>query len=75
MIQVFLLVKATFSMMEYNFTWYFNHFITLKTLSNSEEVISWKSKGLSAEKLNTPTTTNNSLSQTIKWHDDSKKAV
>ena len=44
----------------------------LKTLSNSEKVISWKSKGLSAEKLTTPNTTDNNLSPSIKWHEDSE---
>ena len=39
---------------------------TLKTLSNSEKVISWKSEGLLTEKLTTLTTTFNSLSPTVK---------
>ena len=47
-------------------------YYTFKTLSNSEKVTSWKSKGWSAEKLTTSTTIDNILSPTIKLHDDSK---
>ena len=43
-----------------------------KTLSNSEKVILWKSKGLSTEKLATFFHTDKNLSLTIKWHEDSK---
>ena len=46
-------------------------FYTLKTLKNSEKVISSKSKGLLTKKLTTPFTADNSLSATIKWHEDS----
>ena len=38
-----------------------------KKLSNTEKVVLWKSKGLPAKKLTTPTTTDNSLSPSIKW--------
>ena len=34
---------------------------------DTENVVSWKSKGLSTEKLTTPTTTDISLSLSIKW--------
>ena len=34
--------------------------------------MSWKSKGLSTKKLTSPFTTDNNLSPTIKWHEDSK---
>ena len=34
---------------------------------NTEKIVSWRSEGLSAEKLTTPTTDNNSLSQSTKW--------
>ena len=71
MIQVFLLVKATFSMMEHNFIEYFNRFITLKRLDYTEKIVAWKSKDLSAEKHTTPTTTNNSLSPSLQWHRNS----
>ena len=37
-------------------------YYTLKKLDNAKKVVSWKSKGLSAEKLTTLTTTDNSLS-------------
>ena len=51
---------------------YFNHFIILyKTLGESEKVVSRNSKCLSAEKLTIPTTTDNSLSTSIRWYRDS----
>ena len=37
-------------------------YYTLKRLGDTEKIVSWKSKGLSTEKLTTPTTTDNSLS-------------
>ena len=37
-------------------------YYTLKKLDNAKKVVSWESKGLSAEKLTTLTTTDNSLS-------------
>ena len=43
-------------------------YYTLKRLVDTENFLSWKSKGLSAEKLTTPTTTDNSLSPSIKWN-------
>ena len=36
-------------------------YYTLKTLSNSERVISWNYNGLLTEKLTTPTTTDNKI--------------
>ena len=41
---------------------------TLKRLGDTEKVVSWKSQGLSTEKLTTPTTTDASLSPSIKWY-------
>ena len=46
-------------------------YYTLKRLGNTEKILSWKSKGLSAEKRTTPTTTGNSLSSSIKWYRNS----
>ena len=40
-------------------------YYTLKRLGDTEKVVSWKSKGLSTEKLTTPITTDNSLSPSI----------
>ena len=40
-------------------------------LRNTGKCVSWKSKGLLAEKLTTPTTANNSLSPLIKWYTNS----
>ena len=44
---------------------------TLKRLGDTEKVISWKSKALSAKKLITSTTTDNSLSPSVKWYKNS----
>ena len=41
-------------------------YCTLKRIGHTEKTISWKSKALSTEKLTTPTTTDNSLSPSIK---------
>ena len=46
-------------------------YYTLERLSNTEEVVSWKSKGLLTKKRDTPITNANSLSLTIKWYGDS----
>ena len=46
-------------------------YYTLKRLDDTEKIVSWKSKVLSAETLTTPTTTNNSLSSSVKWYGDS----
>ena len=48
-------------------------YYTLKGLHDIEKIVSWKSKGLSAEKLSTPTTTttDNSLSPSMKWYENS----
>ena len=45
-------------------------YCTLKALSNIEKVVSWKSKGLSDEKLTTPTTAGNSLCPSINWYEN-----
>ena len=45
-------------------------YYTLKSLGESEKVASWKSKGLSAKKLTT-FTTDNTLSPSIKWYENS----
>ena len=42
-------------------------YYTLKRLGDTEKIVSWKSKGLSAEKLTVPITTDKSLSPSIKW--------
>ena len=47
-------------------------FIALKRIGDTEKIVSWKSKGLLTEKFTTPTTTDNNLSPTIKWHENSK---
>ena len=44
---------------------------TLKRLSDTENVVSWKSKILSTEKLTTPATTIDSLSPSINWYENS----
>ena len=40
-------------------------------LDLSENVLKWKSKDLSSEKRNTPTNTDNSLSPSVKWYENS----
>ena len=71
MTQVFLLVKATFLIMGYNFILFQTLNYTLKRLGDTEKVVSWKSKDLSTEKVTTPTTTYNSLSPSVKWYKNS----
>ena len=46
-------------------------YYTLKRLGDTTNVVSWKSKGKSTEKLTTSTTTDNSLSPPVKWYRDS----
>ena len=46
-------------------------YYTLKKLGDTEKIVSWKSKVLSTGKLTTPTTTDNSLSPSIKWYGNS----
>ena len=46
-------------------------YYTFKRLRDTKKNVSWKSKGLSAEKLTTPTTTDNSLSPSFKWYRNS----
>ena len=46
-------------------------YYTLKRLRNAEKIVSWKSKGLSAEKLTTTNTADNSFSPSIKWYRNS----
>ena len=43
----------------------------LKRLSDTEKIVSWISKGLSAEKLTTSTNAGNSFSPSIKWYSNS----
>ena len=58
--------------MEHNFIQYFSRlYHTFKRLGDTEKVVSWKSKGLSAKNLNTPATTGNSLPPSIKWYENS----
>ena len=46
-------------------------YYTLKRLGDTENVVSWKSKSLSAKKLTSPTPTDNILSPSIKWYENS----
>ena len=46
-------------------------YYTLKRLGNTEKVVLWKSKGLPAEIRYTLTTTDNSLSPSVKWYGNS----
>ena len=49
-------------------------YYTLKRLGLTETNVSWKSIGLSYTKFATPTTTDNSLSSSTKWYENSFKA-
>ena len=72
MIQVFLPVKAAFFHDNAQLYLMFQTlYYALKKLGDTKKIVSWKSKGLLAEKLTTPTTTDNSLSPLIKWYGDS----
>ena len=57
--------------MEHNFIYYFNQYYTLKILGDTENVESWKPKGLSAVKHPARNTSDNSLSPSIKWYRNS----
>ena len=46
-------------------------YYTFKKTGNTQKVVSWKSKSLSAEKRTTPTSTNNNLFPSIKWYENS----
>ena len=46
-------------------------YYTLKRLGDTEKFVSWKFKCLSFEKLTTSTVTDNILSQSIKWYENS----
>ena len=46
-------------------------YYTLKRLGHTEKIVSWKTKGLVTEKRTTPTTTDNSLSPSIEWFENS----
>ena len=70
MIHVFLLVKITFSIMRHDLIFQPLYY-TLKKSGDTEKIVSGKSKGLSVEKPTTPTTTDNSLSPSIKLYGNS----
>ena len=57
-------------MMEHNFN-ILNVYYSSKRLGDTENVVPWKPKGLSTEKFIAPTTTDNSISPSIKWYSDS----
>ena len=46
-------------------------YYSLKGLVDTEKIVSWQSKGLLSERLATPTSTDNSLSLSIKWYGNS----
>ena len=46
-----------------------------KVIVNTDYVSSWKSKGLSAETIKPPTTSDNSLTLTLNYYDDLKVRV
>ena len=44
-------------------------------IANTDYVSSWKSKGLSAESIKPPTTSDNSLTPTLNYYDELKTGV
>ena len=48
---------------------------TLKRLDDTEKVVSWKCKGLSAEKIPSHNTTDKSLSPSISWNGNSNFCI
>ena len=44
-------------------------YYTLKSLGDTEKVVSWKFKGFSTEKRTTTTTTDNKFSLPTKWNE------
>ena len=44
-------------------------------ITNTDDVLSWKSKGLSAEIIKPPATSDNSLTPTLNYYDDFKVRV
>ena len=46
-------------------------YYTLKKPGDTEKIVQWKSKGLSAEKRITPATAENILFPSIKWYENS----
>ena len=44
-----------------------------KTVTNTNYISSWKSKGLSAESIKPPTTSDNSLTPTLSYYDYNSK--
>ena len=44
-----------------------------KTVTNTNYISSWKSKGLSAESIKPPTTSNNSLTPELSYYDYNKR--
>ena len=50
-------------------------YFKVNTITNTDYVSSWKSKGLSAETIKPPTTSDNSLTPTLNYYDDLKVRV
>ena len=46
-----------------------------KRLDDTEKIVSWKSKNLSSVKFTTLTTTDNSLSPSIKWYENTFSSI
>ena len=50
-------------------------YFKVNTITNTDYVSSWKSKGLSAETIKSPTTSDNSLTPELNYYDDPKVRV
>ena len=75
MTQVFLLVKVFFNDRAQLYLIIQTLYYALKSLGDTQRVVSCKSKGLSPKEITTSTTTGNSLSPSINWYGDSSSSL
>ena len=50
-------------------------YFKVNAITNTDYVSSWKSKGLTAETIKPPTTSDNSLTSTSSYHDNLKTCI
>ena len=62
------LVNVISKMMEHKIIYYFSQFINIKMLTSSSSVTVWKSKDLSNESTEPPSTSNNILNRAIYYN-------
>ena len=54
---------------------HFDEDFKVNAITNTDYVSSWKSKGLTAETIKPPTTSDNSLTSTSSYHDNLKTCI